>query len=121
MKIDVELSAAASRAWPQMPAGTAPPGAVLFIIAKSKGAVGGPPLGARRVAQPHFPLHLTLTDADSIMPQRPISSADQLELEARLSLSGTPAPSAGDWQSAVLAVSGKSAGAVKLILDQAVK
>ncbi len=121
MDIRVELSAAASQAWPQLPAGTVPPGAVLFIIARPQGVSGGPPLGARRVMQPQFPLQLTLTDADSMVPQRPISSADQVELQARLSLSGRPTPSPGDWQSVASAVGKDAQEATRLTLDQRVE
>ncbi len=118
LDIQVELSAAASQAWPQLPPGAVPPGTVLFIIIRPEGAAGGPPLGAHRVVQPQFPLHLTLSDQDSMMEQRPISSAPRLELQARLSRNGQPTPSAGDWQSAALAVSSTSAEPAKLMVDK---
>jgi cytochrome c-type biogenesis protein CcmH len=121
LDIQVELSGAASQAWPQLPPGEVPPGTVLFIIIRPEGAAGSPPLGARRVVQPQFPLQLTLSDQDSMMEQRPISSAPRLELQARLSRSGQPTASAGDWQSAVLAVSSTAGEPAKLNVDQEVK
>lgn len=121
LDIQVELSGAASQAWPQLPAGEVPPGTVLFIIIRPEGAAGGPPLGARRVVQPQFPLQLTLSDQDSMMEQRPISSAPRLELQARLSRNGQPTAAAGDWQSAVLAVSSTAGEPAKLSVDQEVK
>jgi len=120
-RIRVELSAAASRSWPQIPAGNAPPGAVLYIIARPEGVAGGPPLGVRRIAQPQFPVELTLTDGDSMVPQRPISSVERLELQARLSLTGSPAPSAGDWQNQAVAVARDTAELTTLNLDQIVE
>lgn len=121
LDIRVELSGAASQAWPQLPAGEVPPGTVLFIIIRPESAAGGPPLGARRVVQPQFPLQLTLSDQDSMMEQRPISSTPRLELQARLSRNGQPTPSAGDWQSAVLAVSSTSGEPTKLVVDKELK
>jgi cytochrome c-type biogenesis protein CcmH len=64
------------------------PEAVLFVIARDP-AAPNPPLGAVRLS-PAFPAVVTLTDANSMMPQRPISSADELQLQARLSLDGNP-------------------------------
>lgn len=119
--VRVELSATASNSWPQLATGSVPPGAVLFVIIRPEGMTGGPPLGARRVIQPQFPLQLTLTDADSMVPQRPISSATTLNLQARLSLSGRPTPTAGDWQSASSAVAANSDAPITLILDQKVE
>lgn len=119
-EIRVELSAAASQSWPQLSAGEVPPGAVLFIIARPLGTAGGPPLGVRRISQPKFPLQLTLTDADSMVPERPISSVEGLELQARLSMSGRPTSSAGDWQNAAVTVAKDPKALSILTLDQKV-
>jgi cytochrome c-type biogenesis protein CcmH len=70
------------------------------------------------VNQPQFPLQVTLTDRDSMMAQRPISSSPRLQLQARLSLSGQPIPSTGDWQSSPAVVSIEAATPTTLILDQ---
>jgi len=78
--------------------GPVPDGAVLFVIARDP-AAPVPPLGALRVAQPSFPLTVTLSDANSMMQQRPISGVAEVELLARLSLSGSPMPQPGDSQS----------------------
>jgi hypothetical protein len=56
-----------------------------------------------------------------MVPQRPISSVERLELQARLSLSGSPAPSAGDWQNPAVAVATDSAELATLNLDQMVE
>lgn len=80
--------------------GEFPAGATLFVIARPAGTAGGPPLGVRRIERPEFPVSVILSDADSMLPQRPISSAEAVALQARLSLSGQPIASAGDWQSA---------------------
>jgi cytochrome c-type biogenesis protein CcmH len=106
---------------PNMAQQSIPPNAVLFIIVRPEGAGGGPPLGARRVNQPEFPVTVTLTDKDSMMAQRPISSSPRLQLQARLSISGQPTPSAGDWQSSPSTTSTINGGVTSLVLDQQVK
>lgn len=98
-----------------------PAGAVLFVIVRDTMVTGGPPLGVRRVDQPALPVQLELTDADSMMPQRPISASEGLSLQARLSLSGRPTPSPGDWQSPVLPLNPDQAGAITLILEEEIK
>lgn len=64
------------------------PEAALFVIARDP-AAPNPPLGAIRLT-PAFPAVVTLTDANSMMPQRPISGAAEVQLQARLSLDGNP-------------------------------
>ena len=116
LEITVALSASASASLPQLPRG-----AVLFVIARQDGAAGGPPLGVRRIAGPVFPVQLTMTDSDSMMPQRPISQNSGITLQARLSLNGGPLPVAGDWQSAPVQADSGSDAAAQLTLDQKVE
>ncbi|HKX57665.1 MAG TPA: hypothetical protein VJN01_16255 [Xanthomonadales bacterium] len=97
-----------------------PPAASLFLIARSKGESSGPPLAVRRIPQPEFPLELRLSDADSMLPQRPVSGFEELQLQARISIAGDPMASAGDWQStASILPSGQSDG-LELVIDQQV-
>jgi cytochrome c-type biogenesis protein CcmH len=95
-----------------------PPGAALFVIVYPPGPRAGPPLGVRRISGPIFPLELTLRDADSMMPERLISDQQQVQLQARLSLSGQAQASSGDWQSAAVDIAVDSGEAVVLKLDQ---
>lgn len=78
--------------------GDIPGSAVLFLVARDP-AAPNPPLGAMRIPSPRFPLEVTLTDANSMMAQRPISSVARIEISARLALSGSVAPTDGDWRS----------------------
>lgn len=96
----------------------APPGSVLFVIARRPGA-GGPPLGVRRIVNPRFPVQLQLTDSDSMMPQVPISSVQTVELLARLSMTGQPVASEGDIESAVKqrATTDSEAVTLSLLID----
>ena len=81
-----------------------PSNAVLFVIIRSAGAVAGPPLGVRRINSPTLPLELTISDQDSMLAERKISSEPELRIQARLSLSGAPQAQSGDWQSVPMTV-----------------
>ncbi|MEJ8568531.1 tetratricopeptide repeat protein [Elongatibacter sediminis] len=93
--------------------------ASLFIIVRAAGAAGGPPLGVRRIDTPELPLSIELSDADSMLPQRPISSVQNLEAQARWSRTGNPMAAPGDWQSATVPMT--PGEPVQLVLDQPVE
>lgn len=97
-----------------------PASAVLFVIIRATGPVAGPPLGVRRISNPALPLELTISDQDSMMAERKISSVSELRLQARLSLSGAPNARSGDWQSAPVTVPQKTTQTVQLVMDQRV-
>ena len=69
----------------------------LFIYARS---TGGPPapLAVRRESLRAFPLTLRLDDSMSMMPERPLSGAQRVEVGARISRSGDARASTGDIQ-----------------------
>jgi cytochrome c-type biogenesis protein CcmH len=98
-----------------------PSGAVLFVIVRSPGPAVGPPLGVRRVIDPILPLDLTITDGDSMLEERKISLESEVQLQARISLSGSPTTSPGDWQSAPVSVALDGVSSVQLIIDQQVE
>jgi len=98
-----------------------PTGATLFVVIRSPGPAVGPPLGVRRVIDPILPLDLTISDQDSMLQERKISLESEVQLQARISLSGSPAAAPGDWQSAPAVVPLSAAGTVELILDQHVE
>jgi cytochrome c-type biogenesis protein CcmH len=98
-----------------------PTGATLFVVIRSPGPAVGPPLGVRRVIDPILPLDLTISDQDSMLQERRISLETEVQLQARISLSGSPAAGPGDWQSAPVVVPLSAAGTVELILDQRVE
>ena len=90
-------------------------GAVLYIVIRSAGPAMGPPLGVRRVANPSFPLEISVTDGDSMMQERLISSETNVQFQARVSLTGSPTAQAGDWQSTSETV--ELAGAARVVLN----
>jgi cytochrome c-type biogenesis protein CcmH len=71
-----------------------PPGAPLFVLARS--GSGGPPLAAVRRTSAELPLSLTLSDANAMIQGTSLSQVDDLVLVARVSLSGRPVQSKGD-------------------------
>jgi cytochrome c-type biogenesis protein CcmH len=97
------------------PGFTVPPGAVLFIVARNPD-MPGPPLGVRRIGNPVFPVNLTLSDQDSMVAQNPVSSAANIQLLARLSMSGNVVAGAQDLSSETITGSLASMGPVSLKL-----
>lgn len=96
-------------------------GAVLYIVIRAPGPAMGPPLGVRRVMAPSFPLEVTIDDNDSMLQERPISSEVEIQLQARVSLNGSPAALPGDWQSDSKSVERATASLVVLEIDQQVE
>lgn len=92
-------------------------GAALFVIVREPGG-NGPPLAVRRILSPRLPLELELSDADSMLPQRPLSAVTEVEVQARLSASGEPAAQPGDWQSEALRAALPHDGVLVLALDE---
>ncbi len=95
-----------------------PAQSVLYVIIRSPGPAMGPPLGVRRISNPEFPLEITVTDQDSMLQERQISSESQLQLQARISLTGAPNAASGDWQSAPVTVELGSTQAMELTINQ---
>ncbi|PKN57466.1 MAG: hypothetical protein CVU56_10725 [Deltaproteobacteria bacterium HGW-Deltaproteobacteria-14] len=64
-----------------------PPGAVLFLIARTPGGNGGPPTATRKIVSPTFPRAFTLGPAD-VMMGGPFP--DAVTIQARLDSDGNP-------------------------------
>jgi len=92
------------------------PGKVLFVFARQTDGAG-PPIAAKRVENPQWPLTLTLSDADSIMPTRKLSDLPVYTLTARLSASGSADAGANDWQSPPVRVQSDTLSEVTLTLS----
>jgi cytochrome c-type biogenesis protein CcmH len=76
-----------------------------------------PPLGAVRIPAPRFPVTVELGDANSMVPQRPISSVSEIEVLARLSYSGQPMAQPGDPASEPVRVGTSNHANVELTLS----
>lgn len=70
----------------------------VFVFARSP--AGGPPmpLAAARFTVADLPVELTLDDSMAVAPMARLSSAEQVNLVARVAKGGTPEPKAGDLQ-----------------------
>src|SRR5690606_41396655 len=77
-------------------AGAVAPDATVFLAARDP-AQPSRPIAAARGRVSELPAQVSLSDADAMMPGRPLSACRQLEIVARVSLSGAPAAQTGDW------------------------
>ena len=98
-----------------------PTGAVLYVMIRAPGPAVGPPLGVRRIQSPALPLEITITDKDSMLKEVRISALSEVQLQARLSLSGAPGARSGDWQSSSVTVPLSSMAPVELLIDQQIQ
>lgn len=93
----------------------------VFVLAK---AVQGPPmpLAVSRIQVKDLPARIVLDDSMAMTPQLTISSFQEVQLIARVSLSGTPAASPGDLQGSKSPVSTKNGPSnIKISIDKVVE
>ena len=96
-----------------------PDNATVYVIARQPG--GTPmPVAVQKLQARQFPLVITLTDADSLMPTQKLSELDHVELTARISASGEASAQRGDFE-AIPSVIDRSAGAAALLIDRVVQ
>jgi cytochrome c-type biogenesis protein CcmH len=92
---------------------------MLFVLARHPGEAG-PPLAVKRLPLGAWPLEVELTEADSMMPGRALSANDEVQVVARISRSGTAAPSSGDSYGEVRYRVGRD-GVIALKIDKRVE
>lgn len=102
-------------------AGMIPTGGVLYVMIRTAGMAMGPPIGVRRIIDPLLPLDITISDADSMLKERQISAETEIQLQARISLTGSPSAKPGDWQSTPMVIAMDSNSPVELVIDQQVE
>ena len=90
----------------------------VFIIARDP-AAPTPPVAVSRLRLSELPTVVSLTDAESMVAGRELSSFAEIELLARVSLSGGPAAASGDWFGSML-VRPAETRSVSLAIDQQV-
>jgi len=92
-------------------------GSVLYVFARAEPS--GPPLAVRRIANPTFPLTLSLSDADRMRPDLSLNAASgPLFVTARLSESGNALPQSGDRFGTQQAQPGEP---IEITIDQVVE
>jgi cytochrome c-type biogenesis protein CcmH len=72
------------------------PGSTVFIIARDP-AQPSPPIAAVRRLVSELPADVAIGDSDAMIPGRVPSAFSQLEIVARVSMSGQPIAQSGDW------------------------
>ncbi|MDN0109075.1 c-type cytochrome biogenesis protein CcmI [Yersinia mollaretii] len=87
LKIEVALSSDAARKLPQQ-------GALIISVTDGANPV---PVAVKQLPLSRFPLSITLDDSNAMMPERLLSSLQQVKVRARISLDGTANPQPGDW------------------------
>ncbi|WP_064605390.1 c-type cytochrome biogenesis protein CcmI [Photobacterium sp. J15] len=80
-----------------------------LVIVSVHSADGAPmPVAARRIPLSQFPISLTMTDNDSMIPERLMSSLPEMVVKARIDTDGNVMTKKGDWygQSDVVTLGG---------------
>lgn len=95
-----------------------PAEASVFVVARDP-AQPSPPIAVTRRVLSELPATVNLSDADSMIPGRSLSAFTEVELIARVSVSGQPIAESGDWFGSVL-VQPSASNAVTLQIDQQV-
>jgi cytochrome c-type biogenesis protein CcmH len=91
--------------------------ASIFVIAR---AVGGPPMpvAVEKRSVQELPFVATLDDGDSPMPTRPLSAVSEVEVLARLSMSGDADAQGGDLESPPVRVKLPATAPIELTMGQ---
>lgn len=85
--IEVSLSPEAVQKLPQQ-------GALIISVTDGTNLL---PVAVKQLPLSRFPLSVTLDDSNAMMPERLLSSLQQVKVRARISLDGTANPQPGDW------------------------
>ena len=99
-------------------AGAVSSGATVFIIARDP-AQPSPPIAAVRRTVGELPAAVPLSDADAMIPGRVPSAFGELEIVARVSMSGQPVAQSGDWFGQQV-VAPAASDSVEIVIDQQV-
>lgn len=95
-----------------------PADATVYVIARDP-AQPSPPIAVTPRRLSELPVVVSLSDRDAMGAGRPLSGFAELEIIARVSVSGSPMAQSGDW-SGSLRVNSNDALSIDLIIDQKV-
>ncbi|MDA0707323.1 MAG: hypothetical protein O2907_06210 [Proteobacteria bacterium] len=98
--------------------GSLPADTSVFVIARDP-AQPSPPIAVTRRVLSELPAMVGLSDADSMIPGRTLSAFAEVEVIARISVSGQPIAQSGDWFGSVI-VEPSENNTVTLKIDQQV-
>ena len=108
---EIELAPAAEKA--------VDPNATVFIIARDP-AQPSPPIAALRRRVAELPALVALSDSDAMVPGRLLSGFSELEIVARVSVSGQPVAQPGDWYGEEIVRPAES-GNISIVIDREVQ
>jgi cytochrome c-type biogenesis protein CcmH len=114
----LETSITADIAVAENVAAEVPGDASVFIIARDP-AQPSPPIAVTRRRLSELPASIMLSDADSMIPGRNLSAFAEVELIARVSVSGEPIAQSGDWFGSTIIKPAENAK-ISLLIDQQV-
>jgi cytochrome c-type biogenesis protein CcmH/NrfG len=95
------------------------PGMTLFIVAKSVNSPG-PPVAVIRTTTGAWPLVFELNDSQSMLPERKLSTAGAVTVEARVSLSGQALSQPGDLLGSTAPLRPRDGKALKIVIQKVV-
>ncbi len=95
------------------------PNATVFIIARDP-AQRRPPIAAVRRRVGELPAVVALSDSDAMIPGRLLSAFSELEIVARVSMSGQPVAQSGDWYGEKL-IRPSETSEVSIVIDREVQ
>lgn len=75
--------------------GKVTPGTTVFVSAREAG-IPGPPIAAVRIAAEQLPTTVVLSDANTMIEGRDLSSVDEVQVVARVAFGGTAVTASGD-------------------------
>ncbi len=96
-----------------------PGNAILFVFIHPAGGVGMP-LAVKRMAAQGFPKSLHFNDTDLLRPGISLQDFEQLDISARISMTGVANTATGDYQANLVSLDTKAVTAIALHLDQRV-
>lgn len=95
------------------------PEQVVFVFASPQG--GKMPLAAQRLQVQALPTTITLDDSNAVMPTANLSSAETVDVTARISLSGQAKAQSGDFFARAENINPKSShAAIKLLINEVI-
>ncbi|HEX9474639.1 MAG TPA: hypothetical protein VF931_10630 [Steroidobacteraceae bacterium] len=99
--------------------GKVPAGLTLFILAKSV-ASPGPPVAILRTTTGSWPVRFQLDDTQSMLPDRKLSTAGLVTIEARTSKTGQAMPAPGDFQGVTAQLDPHAGKPVRVVIQRVI-
>jgi cytochrome c-type biogenesis protein CcmH len=92
---------------------------ILYVFAKTVDGTG-PPVAVKRIAVNGFPIQLSLSDNDSLMPTAKFSSQEKVQLLARISRNGNANAQPGDIEAVAVISNTKNDETIRLRLSRVI-